>query len=314
LPRFILLLPTLLLLLWCVAGCTVVYRHPPMSVERGQASVVASLARSEVISEWLADRPQVSLLPMKTPDGLRSAVGDPVLSAIEHWLVANRATVVARDRQDQMICEIERQSGNAFDPRFRAQLGRQLGSKWFVTGTVTPVERYWNFHSREGGWVDRSTIVVSIIEAETGRVLWEDHLPLVAHSTDADGIVPSGSECHAPPLPPRPPTWVKIPVEPSEPFAAVEASRALDTAAADASLCGAVAEVPLVSTARVTFANDGSVAKVELDSIFARTPTEECVKKRFGAVRVPAFYGRQPTMFQRFEMTRRISRPIARNP
>lgn len=165
-----------------------------MSVERGQESVVASLARSEVIDRWLEERPQVSILPMRNQDGIRAAVGDPLLAAIERWLVANHATVVARDRQGQMICEIVRQADNAFDPRFRAQLGRQLGSKWFVTGTVTPVKRYWDFHSMEGGWVDRSTIVVSIIEAETSRVLWEDHLPLVAHSTERDGIEPGSAQ------------------------------------------------------------------------------------------------------------------------
>ena len=60
-----------------------------------------------------------------------------ILSEAETWLVeSNTVTVVARERQNQIIREIEGQQNAVFNPAHVAQYGKQLGAKYFVTGKV----------------------------------------------------------------------------------------------------------------------------------------------------------------------------------
>jgi penicillin-binding protein activator len=63
---------------------------------------------------------------------------DTILSETETWILeSNVATVVARDRQNQMIREVEGQQNPVFNPAHAAKYGKQLGAKYFITGKVS---------------------------------------------------------------------------------------------------------------------------------------------------------------------------------
>jgi hypothetical protein len=313
-PRFLLLSCSIVFAV-LVSGCKVTYAPPPRSIEHGRSAAIASIARSPEIAEWLAEKPLVSILPMRSPNGHVMTVGDVVLNDLEQWLVARQATVVSRERQQQMICEVARQGGTPFDQRFTAKLGRQLGTKWFVTGTVTPVSRYWSFHPPTPGWTDRSTIHVKIIDAETSRILWEDRLPLVDHQSEH--VAPSGEEKAGPgweeavassaltECPPSQTRGASTPPAAPEaelpPFDGTSATLQLSKAAYDVRSCDhGDAPNRRSGLALVTFANDGSVERVELEDAWASRATGACVAARLSNVTVAPFRGPKPKLGQRF--------------
>jgi TolB-like protein len=320
------------LVAFLVSGCTIIHAPPPGSIEHGRSAAIASIARSPEIAEWLAEKPRVSILPMRSPSGHPMTVGDVVLHDIEHWLVAQHATVVSRERQHEMICEVVRQGGTPFDPRYTAKLGRQLGTRWFVTGTVTPMARYWNFRGTKQGWTDRSTIHVKIIDAETSRILWEDRLPAVEHASEH--VSPSGQLNDAPSWEDAlstaapgacPPTATRSTPAPSPAASAPAPARDVDLAPFDRATASRRlvdvtngvyacdrADAPKRRTgiANVTFANDGKVERVDLDDTYETTATGECVRARFSSVAVAPFRGPRATLSQRFS----LNRSTARNP
>ncbi len=64
-----------------------------------------------------------------------------LLSAIETSLVSSGLVgVVSRERQAQMIQEVRRQDGDPYDMATAANLGRQLGAKYYVTGKLGAVD------------------------------------------------------------------------------------------------------------------------------------------------------------------------------
>ena len=95
---------------------------------------------------------------------------DILLSKMETDLVGRDVfLVVAHDQQGAMIEEVRRQAGapDVFDPRHAAQLGRQLGVAYLLTGKVMD-------------HVDRTDstrrvqyfVFLQVVEVETSRIVW----------------------------------------------------------------------------------------------------------------------------------------------
>jgi hypothetical protein len=63
---------------------------------------------------------------------------DALLGEAETWLVeSGTVQVISRERQTQMIREVEGQQNPVFNPAHAAAYGKQLGAKYFLTGKVS---------------------------------------------------------------------------------------------------------------------------------------------------------------------------------
>ncbi|MEZ4473057.1 MAG: penicillin-binding protein activator LpoB [bacterium] len=97
-----------------------------------------------------------------------------LLSKFETRLVnSGDVTVISREQQDTLIEELRKQQGAAFDPNNSAQLGRQLGAQYFLTGKV--------YDSAEKTGDERRTqyfLFMQVIEVETGVVRWQNEANL----------------------------------------------------------------------------------------------------------------------------------------
>jgi TolB-like protein len=92
-----------------------------------------------------------------------------LLSSIETSLVnSGEVQVVAKSRQAALAREIGVQQGGIFDAASAAQIGRQLGAKFFVTGKLTGIdERLQNTRRVQ------YTLFLQVLEIETGLVKFQ---------------------------------------------------------------------------------------------------------------------------------------------
>jgi uncharacterized protein (TIGR02722 family) len=99
---------------------------------------------------------------------------DALLSKFETQLVnSGYVTVISHERQRALVEELKLQQSAAFDPDKAAQLGRQLGAKYFVTGKV--------YDSAEKTGDERRVqyfLFMQAIETETGAIRWQNEANL----------------------------------------------------------------------------------------------------------------------------------------
>ncbi|MGK0360351.1 MAG: hypothetical protein ACI9U2_002664 [Bradymonadia bacterium] len=118
---------------------------------------------------------QVAIFPVKneTSEHIDSEL-QALLSKFETTLVnSGEVTVISRERQVALIDELRMQQGAAFDPDKAAQLGRQLGASYFVTGKI--------YSSSEKSGEERRVqyfLFMQAIEVETGAVRWQNEANL----------------------------------------------------------------------------------------------------------------------------------------
>lgn len=132
-----------------------------------------SLMASPLANGWAraGDKPTLAIFPMinETSHHIEGQL-QTVLSDEETFMVnSNLVTVVSRERQDQMIAEVERQHGGHFDPNHVAEYGRQLGAKYYITGKVyTADERAYGDHRVQ------YFMFMQVIETATSAVRWQN--------------------------------------------------------------------------------------------------------------------------------------------
>jgi hypothetical protein len=132
-----------------------------------------SLMASPLANGWAraGDKPTLAIFPMinETSHHIDSQL-QALLSDEETFMVnSNLVTVVSRERQDQMIAEVERQQSPAFNPAHAAEYGRQLGAKYYITGKVyTSDERAYGEHRVQ------YFMFMQVIETETSAVRWQN--------------------------------------------------------------------------------------------------------------------------------------------
>ena len=130
------------------------------------------LRTSPIMDKWRQSggKTVVAVFPFsnETTEHIESQLG-AILSEAETWLIeSNAVTVVARDRQNQMIAEIEGTKNAVFNPAHVAQYGKQLGAEYFLTGKVqTSDERTEDVRRVQ------YFFFMQVIEISTGAIRWQ---------------------------------------------------------------------------------------------------------------------------------------------
>lgn len=110
-------------------------------IQRALRDTLNKMRSSPVMNEWRTTNPTpiVAVFPFQnsTSEHIDSAL-DTILSETESWLLeAGTVRMVARNRQNEMIREVEGQQNAVFNPAHAAKYGKQLGAKYFITGKVS---------------------------------------------------------------------------------------------------------------------------------------------------------------------------------
>lgn len=130
------------------------------------------LRSSPVMELWRSHRgaDTVAIFPFQneTSQHVDSQLG-AALSEAETWLVESGVvTMISRERQNQMIAEVEGHRGAVFNPAHVAQYGRQLGAKYIVTGKLQAADERTDDMRRVQYWV-----FMQVIEVETSAIRWQ---------------------------------------------------------------------------------------------------------------------------------------------
>jgi PBP1b-binding outer membrane lipoprotein LpoB len=115
-------------------------------------------------------RPTVAILPFlnDTSEHIGPSL-QALLSKMETTFVNDgRLLPVAAERRDALLAELYLQQSAAFDPVRAAQLGRQLGAHYFITGKVYDVAERTSDMRRV-----QYFLFMQVINVETGVIEWQ---------------------------------------------------------------------------------------------------------------------------------------------
>lgn len=133
---------------------------------------MASLTGSPLWTQWraAAEPPIVAIWPIKNDttehldDQMLTLLSDMETELINSGVVS----VVSRERQAEMMAEAGLQQGADFDPAIAAQIGKQVGAKYFLTGKLQAVDERINKERRV-----QYTLFLQVIEVETSLVKFQ---------------------------------------------------------------------------------------------------------------------------------------------
>jgi PBP1b-binding outer membrane lipoprotein LpoB len=98
-------------------------------------------------------------------DQINTLLGDLETELVNSGVVQ----VVSRERQAEMASEVAvQQNRNIYDVNFAAQISRQIGAKYFITGKVGSNDEFFNNERRV-----QYTLFVQVIEVETSLVRFQ---------------------------------------------------------------------------------------------------------------------------------------------
>lgn len=141
-------------------------------IQRMLAECLNNLRTAPIMDQWRAQggRETVAVFPFvnSTTEHIEPAL-DAILSEAETWLVeAGTVTVISRERQTQMIREVEGERNPVFNPAHVAQYGRQLGTRYYVTGKVQTADERTEDMRRV-----QYFLFMQVIEVETSVIRWQ---------------------------------------------------------------------------------------------------------------------------------------------
>lgn len=141
-------------------------------IQRMLSENLNHLRTSPVMDLWRSHRQAdtVAIFPFQneTSQHIDSQL-QAALSEAETWLVdAGTVTVISRERQNQMLAEVEAGRGGAFNPSHVAQYGKQLGAKYIVTGKVQAADERTDDMRRV-----QYFLFMQVIEVETSAIRWQ---------------------------------------------------------------------------------------------------------------------------------------------
>lgn len=97
-----------------------------------------------------------------------------LLADFETELVnSGTVTVISHERQLQLVQELKYQQSAVFDQDKAAQLGRQLGAGYFVTGKMSASDEKTDGERRV-----QYMLYMQVIEVETGAIRWQNKATL----------------------------------------------------------------------------------------------------------------------------------------
>jgi PBP1b-binding outer membrane lipoprotein LpoB len=141
-------------------------------IQRALHDLLNQMRTAPIMDQWRNDRGQdtVAIAPFvnETSEHI-----DPQLSAMlsetETWLViAGVVRVVSRERQLEMIRQVEGAQHPVFDPRHIPQYGKQLGVKYYVTGKVGASDERTEDARRV-----QYFLFMQVIDVETSEIRWQ---------------------------------------------------------------------------------------------------------------------------------------------
>jgi PBP1b-binding outer membrane lipoprotein LpoB len=141
-------------------------------IQRMLSENLNNLRTAPVMDTWRqgGGKTNVAVFPFQneTTEHIESQL-QAILSEAETWLVeSGTVTVVARERQNQIIAEIEGTRNPVFNPAHVAAYGKQLGVQYFLTGKVqTSDER------TEDARRVQYFFFMQVIEVSTGAIRWQ---------------------------------------------------------------------------------------------------------------------------------------------
>jgi len=141
-------------------------------IQRMLSENLNNLRTAPVMEQWRAahGKEKVAIFPFinETTEHIDPQLG-AILSEAETWLVdSGTVTVISRERQNQMIAEVEGTKSPIFNPAHVAQYGRQLGTTYFITGKVQSADERVDDARRV-----QYFFFMQVIEVETSAIRWQ---------------------------------------------------------------------------------------------------------------------------------------------
>jgi uncharacterized protein (TIGR02722 family) len=127
---------------------------------------------SAVVQRWMNEnRPPVSVLPLKNEtsehiDGPLQALISDVETKLIEW---GGVRVISLENQQDLLNEIRRQYSEGFDQSNIAHWGKQIGSRYFVTGKVYTTDERVGVQRRVQYYM-----FMQVIDVETGEILFQN--------------------------------------------------------------------------------------------------------------------------------------------
>jgi uncharacterized protein (TIGR02722 family) len=131
-----------------------------------------SLVGSPLWAQWrsAAAPPVIAIWPIKNDtsehldDQMLTLLSDMETELINSGVVS----VVSRERQAELMAEAGMQQGADFDPAMAAQIGKQIGAQYFLTGKLQSVDERMNKERRV-----QYSLFMQVIEVETSLVKFQ---------------------------------------------------------------------------------------------------------------------------------------------
>ena len=131
-----------------------------------------AMRKSAVVQRWMQeDRPPVAVLPLQneTSEHIDSAL-NALISDIETQLINWGAVrVISMQNQQQMMEEIRRQYSDGFDQTKIAHWGKQIGSRYFITGKVYTTDERVEDQRRVQYY-----LFMQVLNVVTGEILFQN--------------------------------------------------------------------------------------------------------------------------------------------
>ena len=125
-----------------------------------------------IMNEWRAKGGHeiVTVFPFRneTSEHIDSQL-QAILSEAETWLINSQVvTVVSRERQNEIIADVEGQQHPVFNPANVSRYGRQMGARYYLTGKVQSADERLNDERRV-----QYFLFMQVLELETGAIKWQ---------------------------------------------------------------------------------------------------------------------------------------------
>lgn len=135
-----------------------------------------AMESSAVVKRWESEQqPQLAVLPFRneTSEHIDSAL-DALISDVETAMInAGHVAVISLESQGMLIDQVKRQQGDEFDQSKSAEIGRQMGVKYIITGKVFSTDEKFKNERRV-----QYHLFMQVLHVETGQILFQNKAAL----------------------------------------------------------------------------------------------------------------------------------------
>jgi uncharacterized protein (TIGR02722 family) len=130
------------------------------------------LFTSPIWAQWKTGgaQPVVAIWPIKNDTS--EHVDDQLLTLLSNleteFINSGVVAVVSRERQAEMVSEVNVQNSDVFDPSTAARIGKQIGAQYFITGKLQATDERFDKERRV-----QYSLFMQVIEVETSIVRFQ---------------------------------------------------------------------------------------------------------------------------------------------